>query len=75
MTGAEKMRLLKAVVFTLLLAAVAAGALLIMKHTGGLIPCLIHKLTGFRCPGCGNTRALAALTQGRFMDSLRLNYA
>ena len=75
MTEAEKTRLVKAVIFTLLLAAAAAGALLIMKHLGGFIPCIIHRLTGLRCPGCGNTRAFAALIQGRFADSLRLNYA
>ena len=48
---------------------------LLMKRLGGLIPCPIRKLTGLNCPGCGNTRAFAALMQGRFMDSLRLNYA
>ena len=75
MTDAEKKRLVKAVVFTLLLAAAAVAALLLMKRLGGLIPCPIRKLTGLNCPGCGNTRAFAALMQGRFMDSLRLNYA
>lgn len=75
MTKAEKTRLVKAVIFTLLLAAAAAAALMLAKRLGGFIPCIFHQLTRLRCPGCGNTRAAAALVHGRLADSLRLNYA
>lgn len=34
------------------------------------IPCVLHKLTGLYCPGCGGTRAVEALLQGRFLHSL-----
>lgn len=39
----------------------------------GLYPCLFHLATGAYCPGCGGTRALVALLQGRITDSIRLN--
>jgi hypothetical protein len=35
--------------------------------------CPIHQYFGIFCPGCGATRALAALLHGRFTDALRLN--
>ena len=33
-------------------------------------PCLFHRVTGFYCPGCGGTRAVAALIHGRFLQAL-----
>lgn len=35
-----------------------------------LPPCLFLTLTGFYCPGCGGTRAVAALAQGKPVTSL-----
>jgi hypothetical protein len=35
--------------------------------------CPIHQLLGFECPGCGSTRALAALLHGHLRDAMRLN--
>ena len=35
--------------------------------------CPFHALTGFLCPGCGGTRALAALVAGRWSDAVHLN--
>src|SRR6202011_5872385 len=36
-------------------------------------PCLIRLVTGHRCPGCGLTRALTLLWQGRLHDAFALN--
>jgi|HubBroStandDraft_6_1064221.scaffolds.fasta_scaffold1858961_1 hypothetical protein len=35
--------------------------------------CPIHQYLGILCPGCGATRALAALLHGRLKEALRLN--
>jgi len=35
--------------------------------------CPIHQYLHIDCPGCGATRALAALLHGRLGDALRLN--
>ena len=75
MTRVEKKRLLRCIGVTCLLAAAAAGLMAVMKARGGLIPCPIHALTGFRCPGCGNTRAFSALVRLHFAESLTYNYA
>lgn len=32
-------------------------------------PCLFRLLTGFYCPGCGGTRALAAFLHGQWLQS------
>ena len=36
-------------------------------------PCAFNKLTGLYCPGCGNTRALAALVHGDIVDCFAKN--
>ena len=35
--------------------------------------CPVYALLHLQCPGCGATRALAALLQGNVMEALRLN--
>ncbi len=35
--------------------------------------CPIHALTGYLCPGCGATRALAALLHGDFAAAFQFN--
>jgi hypothetical protein len=35
--------------------------------------CPIHELTHLQCPGCGATRAAAALFRGRLAEAMRLN--
>jgi hypothetical protein len=35
--------------------------------------CLFHEATGLFCPGCGATRALAALLHGHITEALHLN--
>ncbi|MGQ0506622.1 MAG: DUF2752 domain-containing protein [Myxococcaceae bacterium] len=39
----------------------------------GVDLCMLHAFTGLPCPGCGMTRAIAALSQGEWMTALALN--
>lgn len=35
--------------------------------------CMLRKISGFYCPGCGNTRSVIALLKGDILTSLRYN--
>lgn len=56
----------------LVLLALGAGRLL---PVGGVpfFGCWFHRLTGLPCPGCGTTRAIAALSRGDFAGGFALN--
>ena len=71
MTAAQKKRL---IVLLSVFAAAGTAALLIVC-LGIKLPCPFRLLTGLNCPGCGNTRAAAALFRLRFAQSIRYNYA
>lgn len=45
----------------------------ILVNNGIGIPCLFYTVTGLRCPGCGISRALAALLCGRFNRLIEYN--
>jgi hypothetical protein len=56
-------------------ALLACAALLIYPPTqSSFYPaCPIRQYLGIECPGCGTTRALAALLHGHLREALRLN--
>lgn len=35
--------------------------------------CMMYQWTGLHCPGCGGTRAVHELSQGRLLDAIRMN--
>ncbi len=57
-------------------ALLAAGALLYFADPASTPlypPCLIRTYTGWRCPGCGATRAMHALLHGRVREAWEWN--
>jgi hypothetical protein len=57
-----------------LFALVCAALLAFPPETAGFYPvCPVYRYLHVLCPGCGATRALAALLHGRVADALRLN--
>ena len=52
------------------LGTVVLNVLFDIKLTQILPPCILHKVTGWYCLGCGGTRAAAALMRGDIVQSL-----
>ena len=74
-SGAE-LRRRRIVAHALFAAAILIGAALLLwppAQSRFYPACPIHQYLGILCPGCGATRALAALLHGRFVEALRLN--
>ena len=55
-----------------LIAAIILAAL-VLSALGIGIPCVFHRITGLKCPGCGNTRALLSLIKFDFVSMLKYN--
>ena len=75
MTYDQKKRLLRCAAGTALFGAACAALLFAFSKTGVFWRCPFHLLTSLNCPGCGCTRAAAALLHLRFAESLSYNYA
>jgi hypothetical protein len=54
---------------------VTAAAVIIIKRFTGLHVdgCLFYSITGFYCPGCGGTRSVIYLFQGKIIKSIEYN--
>jgi hypothetical protein len=65
------------VLYLLAAAGVAGGVVVLATVPPGdatFYPrCQLHSLTGLHCPGCGTTRALHALLNGRVTQALAYN--
>ena len=66
----------RGVVLLALVATIAALAVLYRyppSETTFYPPCPFYLLTGWHCPGCGSTRALAALLHGNVAQAMEYN--
>lgn len=76
MSGMRKKKSLEDQLFYLGLAAIPAAAALYLLYRFLLqrflppVPCFFSAVLGIYCPGCGGTRALEALFQGKILLSL-----
>ena len=61
MSKKQLMRIKRVVIVTTLFIAsgIIYGLIVSFTHRG--IPCILHELTGLRCPGCGMTHAMVSL--------------
>ena len=59
--------------FSLLILIIFRNFFINLKNL--LSPCYFREITGFYCPGCGNTRSVLALLNGDILSSLRYNLA
>jgi hypothetical protein len=44
-----------------------------VPQTGGFVICAFRRVTGIPCPGCGLTRAMAALARGELATAVRFH--
>lgn len=69
----KRLRIVIAAGAPCLLLAVFALRDYIIGFSGHIPPCTFHKLTGYWCTGCGNTRSTIALLHGHIWTAVRNN--
>ena len=70
-----KQRAFKVIRNALIILVIGALYAVFVKLTGLSIPCIIRKLTGFMCPGCGTTGMCLALLRLDFKAAFEYNEA
>ncbi len=73
MEKTEFKRRLKNIIIINLALVFLAVILIILAKNGLAVPCIFNRITGFKCPGCGNTRAVMALIRFEFLKALNFN--
>lgn len=69
----KKQRLKKLLKNLLIIVALGICYLCFFLKFGFGIPCIFKKVTGYKCPGCGMTRAIAQLWKGNVEQALYYN--
>lgn len=69
----ENKRLIKIIHRISLLLTVGLFYNVFVIVTGWGIPCIIHSLTGFNCPGCGITRMCVNISKLQFKKAFEYN--
>ena len=68
-----KKRIQKIIIRDILLLIILVGYYFFNKYTGIYIPCIIHEITGYKCPGCGITHLVFALLHLDFHEAFISN--
>ena len=68
-----KKRIQKIIIRDILLLILLVGYYFFNKYTGIYIPCIIHEITGYKCPGCGITHLVFALLHLDFHEAFISN--
>ena len=71
--GSVKQRFLRLMFISLGVVLLLFLCYLFLLHTGIGLPCPFERLTGLRCPGCGNTRAVMAYLRFDFLTGFWYN--
>lgn len=69
----ERKHVLKIVRQVIQVAAFGGIYLGVVLITGHGIPCIFQKLTGWKCPGCGMTRAMVEISRGNLAKAMQYN--
>ncbi len=67
---------IRIVIFVCILLMSLVGSLFLYYHSPEeerWLVCLIYRLSGFYCPGCGSGRACYSILHGRFYQAFRYN--
>lgn len=62
-----------AVPLCFLIAVLCRNSITALAESTAFPDCTFHRLTGYLCPACGNTRAVLELLHGHFLRSLGYN--
>ena len=73
MADDKKKRIARLLGLSAFAAAVVFIIYLIYRLTGIGYKCPVYEITGFKCAGCGNTRAVSALLALDFKSALKMN--
>lgn len=72
--GTDIIQRLKKVLKLTFIALILGSIYLYIFTTYGIgIPCVFYKVTGWQCPGCGMTRAIAQLWKGNIEQAISYN--
>lgn len=69
----NRQRVRKAVFWSLAVTAAGILYLLFVSLTGISIPCVIHGVTGYFCPGCGMSRMFLRISKADFSGAFYAN--
>lgn len=68
-----KKRIVKVISIVSILILCLLGYYFLNRYLNFGIPCIFKKITGYLCPGCGITRCIFAMFEGKFIEAFYYN--